>query len=241
MLFSSNRGIKGSVNRPPIPIYSCMENSIINSYGFRPFYLVANNTFICIRFITSSVIRLFLTCGPFTIVCRIITCIVNAIDREVAVRSASHIFKERSERVYPFVTNSYSPTPVSKKTFFMFIITSAFHSLPYFVFRRAFHTVIFPMQASTRFCVPGCKVACGNNFWVTTATDTFPQCPTFFNYSFFNNGEFPKGFPGKVDKFTHFNLQVKIASILRCVESKLLEFLQFGGYPIHTNNHIGAV
>ena len=89
--------------------------------------------------ITASVSHLLFPCSPLTVFRRIVTIIINTINR-CAFRSVTHVGIERFKSK-PLLTNLYSPAPVSVVTNTFWVQASIFHRVPTVVHASAFHSM----------------------------------------------------------------------------------------------------
>jgi len=146
--------------------------------------------------------------GPSAIFRRIITVIVNAINRIVITWGASHIMKKIIKRIKPPVTYRDTTTAPIGVTGTLGISTPLLHRRPYSIDSGALASIkvrftMYENRTRAALCAfPARKVANLHKRFVTTFTTTKP--PVFFAalWTLFNNGPFPKCFSRQI-KFFH--------------------------------------
>ncbi len=202
--FTSFRWQSQSVFGRPSSFESAMDCTLGYIYNFRPFCYCLCLIVESYEAIRSLISMLLSRCRPSAIFWRVVTIIINSINRIFRGWSLSHISKKVLKRINPALTDSYSASTVIFILINIFIVASLFYTNPDFIFRDT----VFAMFGSLFFLVTTTTYSCfsfsfqfiaTDNFRISTFTLAFPASSSIFNVRKFNHFQSSKFLPCEID------------------------------------------
>lgn len=180
MIAFSDWSCQGFLNSPVVSNQSAVKRSRKNTKTVGPFSDCLGFTVEGNDLISSSIAKLFRTCGPSTIIWRIRAIVVDPIKRMLGRWSRPHVSVEVLESIPSVANNNSTPSPVvivPKAR----IIAALFHVSPDAVFCCLVHIMRFDsirrnffLQASTAFRVSSNEVLRLNDNLCSAIAKTIP-------------------------------------------------------------------
>lgn len=196
-----------------------------NYFGpFRDWQCFVANSYVVV---VTSIIGLFLVCCPSTVFWIIAAIIVYSFQCMFSCRTKSHIRKEIFKRVLPTLTDCYSSTTVTMKSFVVGFVTTVFHVLPRLVFCGFRHTMclasqscLFGGKTSTASSPSVCQLASIHYCGFSAITGTHPKIATVTFTVYTYCSEITKAFPSQIFHFSHFYIPLNMlpASPRYCID-----------------------
>lgn len=153
----------------------------------RPFCQCSSYSLVGNQMIVSFVVSLLKAISPPAIIWRIVSIIVNALNRMTRRWSLPHVGVKILEGIDPAVAHGYTTTAVSWICRNVRVCTSRFYVRPTSVLRRLYHAVgcvysarFFSNKTSTASSMPASQMAAGSDYSTSTFADTVPFCASAF-------------------------------------------------------------
>lgn len=197
--------------------------------------------------VVSAVIVLGRPVCPANIARFVIAVVIYAVNAMVWGRLISNIAIKRLKRIYPFFADLYATTSVVFKAFIGWAITSVFHVLPCFVFRRFGHAMSshsfngnFFTKASATLHFFGSKAIGSNRNYVSARTAALPSC-VFTVFNLFKNCQAAKTLAGKINKWWHNKISWLRFLVKEMKRQAKYQWLSFSGMTLSANNNINLL
>jgi len=186
---------QGVFNRPSL-VYSVPDSHTAYSQLLAPLGNVKAFPFKREDVITASIVGLYFTGSPATVIRLIIAVVVDAIYGISSAGPVAHIFEKVLKRIKPTIANPYAPLAIIFIGLVFGVITPTYHSSPRFMFRRTAHAVI--AKASTTKRTSRDKAMRGDDLLFSTVTTAYPFRVSFLDIGVSDNSPSSKSLAGKV-------------------------------------------
>ena len=162
---------------------------------FRPFRNAHGTTVKGKETVFSHVPHLFMVCCPSTIIRRVVSIVIDAVNAVLVGRAISHIPQKRRKTI-PSTENLYPSAAPHTELLVTWVVASASHVNPRSIFWKFSHAVL---EASARVCVSTYEVFKVNLGMVSTRAFTQPFVTDFRVFAYGADGDkFSKSSAGYV-------------------------------------------
>jgi len=178
---------------------------------FAPLRASVSNSSVSDKSISARIVSLLFSGRPSTIFRRVISVIINSVDRAASVWSIAHVLKEVVERFKPFFADFNASTPINRVFFIPSVAAPLPNSRPSVKFNGAAHAMnstvgsVFMVSffnTSARSGVPASKIAANYSGFVSAKTAALPSS-FLCAYYLFNYCKIFKYLTDSIDNFCH--------------------------------------